>query len=79
MIYLFTVDLASALSLYWLVGGLVAYGQQSLVLGRDEDEMETIADKGDKNIIEGEVVESPPKLSPPKKKKTPNNKKRRKK
>ncbi len=79
MIFLFTVDLASALSLYWLVGGLVAYGQQSLVLGRDEGEMEKIADKDDKNIIEGEVVESRPKLSAPKKKKTPNNKKRRKK
>ncbi len=45
MIFIFTVGLASALSLYWLTGGIVAYIQQSRVLGRDETEMEAIGDK----------------------------------
>jgi YidC/Oxa1 family membrane protein insertase len=59
MIFIFTVNLASALSLYWLTGGLVAYIQQSLVLRRDETEMETIADKPTKDVSkipEAEVV-----------------------
>ena len=46
-IFLFTVKLASALSLYWLVGGVVAFIQQSIVLKRDENEMEDIADASD--------------------------------
>lgn len=62
MIFLFTVNLASALSLYWLTGGIVAYIQQSLVLRRDETEMEAIADKpitkDVSKIPEAEVVES---------------------
>lgn len=62
MIFLFTVNIASALSLYWLVGGIVAYIQQSIVLNRDEEEMEDIADKPSKNvkdIPEAEIVEKP--------------------
>lgn len=60
MIFFFTVSLASALSLYWLVSGLVAYIQQSIILNRDEEEMEEIADKGrDVSAIpEAEVVEA---------------------
>ncbi len=61
MIFVFTVSLASALSLYWLVGGVVAYIQQSIVLNKDEEEMEAIADKPSKNldkIPEAEVVTS---------------------
>lgn len=62
MIFLFTVSLPSALSLYWLVSGLVAYGQQSLALREDTEEMEAIADKSSKkkdvsSIKEAEVVE----------------------
>lgn len=65
MIFLFTVSLPSALSLYWLVGGLVAYGQQSLALREDTEEMEAIADKPSKKkdvsrIKEAEVVEDMP-------------------
>lgn len=45
MVFLFTVNLASALSLYWLVGGIVAYIQQSIALRDDEAEMEKIADE----------------------------------
>lgn len=74
MIVLFTINLPSALSLYWLVGGIVAYIQQARVLGKDEDEMEALADAPDKNgVIEGEIV-SKPKT----KKKSSNSKKRRK-
>ncbi|MDL2363292.1 MAG: YidC/Oxa1 family membrane protein insertase [Patescibacteria group bacterium] len=63
MIFIFTINLAAALSLYWLVGGLVAYIQQSIVLGKDEKEMEAIGDKPSKKDIraipEAEVVSSP--------------------
>jgi YidC/Oxa1 family membrane protein insertase len=62
MIFLFTVNLASALSLYWLVGGLVAFVQQSIVLRKDETEMEAIADKPGKDlsaIPEAEIVADP--------------------
>jgi len=70
MIFLFTVNLASALSLYWLVGGLVAYWQQDRVLRKDETEMEGLADKPSKNlkaIPEAEIVERPAKKKPAKK------------
>ena len=68
-IFLFTVNIASALSLYWLVGGLVAFGQQAFVLREDESEMEALADKPSKDvekIPEAEVVQPPAKKSPPK-------------
>jgi len=64
MIFLFTVNIASALSLYWLVGGVVAYIQQAIALREDEAEMEAIADKPSRNvkdIPEAEVVEKKPK------------------
>jgi YidC/Oxa1 family membrane protein insertase len=81
MIFLFTVNLASALSLYWLVGGVVAFIQQSLVLREDTSEMEAeVATKADKKVIEGEVV--PPKEKPvssKNKQSRPSTKKRRKK
>lgn len=76
MIFFFTVSLASALSLYWLVGGLVAYIQQHIVLRDDETEMEAIADEPSKNVAnipEAEVVATP-KKTPTK----PKNKNRRK-
>lgn len=62
MIFFFTVGIASALSLYWLVGGVVAFIQQSIVLNRDEAEMEEIADAPSKNldkIPEAEIVTKP--------------------
>jgi YidC/Oxa1 family membrane protein insertase len=71
-VFIFTVRLPSALSLYWLVGGLVAFAQQSVVLKDDVTEMEaqtpakptktsnskTATDKNlvEKTILEGEVV-----------------------
>jgi YidC/Oxa1 family membrane protein insertase len=60
MIFLFTVNIPSALSLYWLTGGVVAYIQQYLVLRTDEEEMEqdgTKSSKDLKRIPEAEVVE----------------------
>jgi YidC/Oxa1 family membrane protein insertase len=60
MIIFFTIGLASALSLYWFVSGLVAYAQQSLILGQDDEEMDAIAREGDKKeVIEGEIVDKP--------------------
>jgi YidC/Oxa1 family membrane protein insertase len=82
MIFLFTVNLASALSLYWLVGGLVAFIQQTIVLREDETEMEAIADEPSKNvkyIPEAEVVSEPSPKKPKKaaKKSSKKAKKRR--
>lgn len=70
LIFVTTINFASALSLYWLVGGLVAFIQQTIVLRDDVDEMEALVDKSDKRdakkaakqaastrtVIEGEVV-----------------------
>ena len=78
MILLFTISLPSALSLYWMTGGIVAYFQQKRILDRDEKEMEAIADapSGRKKVIEGEIVEKP--TPKPKKKSNAHKKKRRK-
>lgn len=72
MIFLFTVNIASALSLYWLVGGIVAFIQQGIVLSKDETEMEDLADKPAKDlsaIPEAEIIPttSPKTASKPKK------------
>jgi YidC/Oxa1 family membrane protein insertase len=79
MIFFFTVSLPSALSLYWLTSGIVAFIQQSIVLNKDEEEMEAIADKSGKDlsaIPEAEVVKTP---AAKKAKKTAKNKKKRRK
>jgi YidC/Oxa1 family membrane protein insertase len=81
MIFLFTVNIASALSLYWLVGGIVAFIQQSIILNRDETEMEGIADgKGNRDLVaipEAEIVINPgPKTPKPKKSSRKRRKKR---
>lgn len=90
LIFLFTAGLPSALSLYWLVGGIVAYIQQSVVLREDETEMEALAAVGAKDVAsipEAEVVDSPantveqqqasPKKSKSKKKSSHNKSKKR--
>jgi membrane protein insertase Oxa1/YidC/SpoIIIJ len=88
LIFLFTVNIASALSLYWFVGGLIAFLQQGYVLRKDETEMEVIADKPSKKadtrtVVESEVITKTPakSTSPPKKKsnKKPSKNKKRKK
>ena len=60
-----TVNIASALSLYWLTSGIVAFIQQSRVLGQDKTEM-TTATTSNKKVIEAEII--PPKNKKPKKK-----------
>ena len=68
LVFLFTVNIASALSLYWLVSGLVALVQQGMILRDDGEEMEAVASKKTttkttissraKNAKEAEVVPS---------------------
>jgi YidC/Oxa1 family membrane protein insertase len=86
MIFLFTVSYPSALSLYWLVGGVVAFIQQSIVLREDVTELEASVDKipskDVSKITEAEVVEtskSPSQVKKHKKNKSPSKVKRRKK
>jgi YidC/Oxa1 family membrane protein insertase len=69
MVFLFTVNLASALSLYWLVGGIVAYIQQAIALHEDEEDMEKIAESGSakrdvSSIQEAEIVSEPKPIKP---------------
>lgn len=78
MIFVFTITLASALSLYWLVSGIVAFIQQSIVLKEDTNEMESVAEKAadrEKKAIEAEIVAHPKKKAG---KKVGSRKKRRK-
>jgi YidC/Oxa1 family membrane protein insertase len=82
LVFMFTVHLASALSLYWLVSGLVAYIQQSIILKEDTVEMDKVADTDthkaadrEKKAIEAEIVSKPTKKVS---KKTATRKKRRK-
>lgn len=81
MIFIFTVSIASALSLYWLVSGLVAFIQQKIVLDKDEDEMEAVADekpkKSLKDIPEAEIVATPQKTKPKTKKAVKRKKRKR--
>jgi membrane protein insertase Oxa1/YidC/SpoIIIJ len=44
IVFLVTINIASALPLYWLTSGLIAYWQQAKILKKDEDEMDKIAD-----------------------------------
>lgn len=76
MVFMFTINIAAAFSLYWLVGSVVAYYQQRAVLGQDEDEMEALADAPSTKpsrdlsaIAEAEIVSTPQnKKTTPKKK-----------
>ena len=82
MVFIFTVNIASALSLYWLIGGLVAFIQQSIILREDEEELvkgSSSTKKADTEAIEGEVVSEPTKSSKQQKGNAQNRKKRRKK
>ena len=82
MVFFFTINLAAALSLYWLVGSLVAYFQQRAVLEKDTEELEAIADaptskttRDVSNITEAEIVTTTKNKKPSSKKKS--TKKRR--
>lgn len=70
IIFFVSVNLPSALSLYWLVGGLVALAQQTYILRKDGEEMVA--------IVEGEPAEAEI-IAPakPKKKKTSGSSKKK--
>jgi YidC/Oxa1 family membrane protein insertase len=78
MVFIFTVNLASALALYWLVSGAVALVQQTIALREDTKEMEAEADTktANKQVIDGEVIEKSNTKSA--KKKTQSRKRRKK-
>ncbi|MEJ0072808.1 MAG: YidC/Oxa1 family membrane protein insertase [Candidatus Saccharibacteria bacterium] len=79
MVFIFTVNLAAALSLYWFTGGIVAYIQQSIALREDESDMEKLADgapvKDVSKIAEAEIVPQPIQTKPKPKSKKPSKKK----
>lgn len=76
LIFIFTVYIASALSLYWLVSGIVAIIQQGRVLNRDKAELTATANTGGKIVIEGEIIPPKPKSKKPAKKSGRGKKKR---
>lgn len=78
MIFMITVNIASAISLYWLTSGVVAFIQQARILGRDTVELEAVADSSSKKIIEGEVIPPKKNKQTTKTKKRSTSKKRRK-
>ncbi len=69
MVFVFTVNLPAALSLYWFTGGVVAYIQQAIALREDEADMEKLADskprKDVSKIVEAEVVSEPARTPKP--------------
>lgn len=71
LIFFLTVSFAAALSLYWLVGGIVAYLQQDYLLKKDKDIMMAGLSKAEQKhagAVEAEVISDDTK---PKVKKTP--------
>lgn len=75
LIFVFTITLPAALSLYWLVSGMVAYLQQDKILKQDEEELEAVADASvNGEPVEAEVISKP---KPKTKKTTKKSKKRR--
>jgi YidC/Oxa1 family membrane protein insertase len=85
MIFIFTVNIPSALALYWFTSGIAAIIQQAIALREDVDEMEaevaSTKTKDGKTVIEGEIVD-PKSKSDTKtaaaKRKTPAKKRRKK-
>ena len=81
IVFLATVRFQCALSLYWFVGGLVAFIQQSIVLREDESELEALAEtpaaKDVNAIPEAEVVDTPAPHKTKKAKKTSKSKRRK--
>jgi YidC/Oxa1 family membrane protein insertase len=71
MLLVISISLAPALSLYWFVGGCVAYWQQTRILNRDVNEMEATVDKAP---VEAEIIE--PHKPKHKKKKSPAKKRK---
>lgn len=80
-IFLFTINIASAMSLYLFVGGAVAFIQQSKVLNQDKQEMGTASAGAEKasRAIEAEVVSTQTNTPKPKTTKKKKGGKKRKK
>jgi YidC/Oxa1 family membrane protein insertase len=76
MVFIFTIGLPSALSLYWLTSGLVALYQQNRVLKQDVTELEDMSDKPSAKE-RAKVAKEAVVVKGPKKKKTKNKRKRR--
>lgn len=78
MVFLFTMNYPAAISLYWFMGGLVAYIQQTIVLREDVAQLESAAEKAItkdvSKIQEAEIVSEPkaPKSTPTKNTKSKN-------
>ncbi len=78
MIFFLTVNIASALSLYWLTSGIVAIIQQDRILKNDEVELESpVVAAGTKKVIEGEVITKTSKTTSQKSSKRKGNKNKR--
>jgi membrane protein insertase Oxa1/YidC/SpoIIIJ len=75
--------MSSALSLYWLVGGLVAFIQQSIILREDKEELTAVTKdtkkKSAKTAVEAEIVSEPTPATKAKKKGASQNRKKRRK
>lgn len=74
MIFFISITISAALSLYWLVGGIVAYLQQRRVLGQDKIELEAAVNDVK---VTAEVVEKPKTKKKPQKKGSASRKKKR--
>ncbi|MEK7471703.1 MAG: hypothetical protein AAB624_00470, partial [Patescibacteria group bacterium] len=68
------IGLSAAISLYWLVGGIVAYIQQKKILEDDKVELEAVV--GGARVV-AEVIEKPKKQKSSSKKGGSARKKRR--
>ena len=74
-LFIVAIKLAAALSLYWLVGGLIAIWQQTRILKQDVQEMEATVDG---QAVEAEIIDKPTPKKPKTKNKSKNNKKSKK-
>lgn len=75
ILFMVSISLPSALSLYWFTGALIAFIQQSRILKKDVLEMEATVDK---LPVEAEIIEPSKKPKPkPNSKKSKKTKKRR--
>ena len=64
-VFIAYVGLPSAISLYWFMGGLIAFLQQGYILRQDEEEMEVIADRPTKSkssrpVVKAEIISKKP-------------------
>lgn len=73
-LFIVAIKLAAALSLYWLIGGLVAIWQQRRILNQDVQEMEAVVDN---EPVKAEIVTAKTSKKAPSKKKAKKTKKRR--